>query len=304
MGGCLSRPPSPIPRLSAVPPILCLKPPPRSLTTRHLRTDKAEPPSPIILIFSIRCGREDIVGQSRKGERYDYAHRAIRPIRDITMRTTTLINALSAVAVATAGVMALDISDDLGMGWKMGLLPRQASANLQTFGGNLGGVAAPAVCSSVIHKPSTLPCAMVFAYPGPDGFFLLAGVESGFSIRARIREKKPLLIAVAWKQITKSNNPDRPFEVEGDTFVSLASLTLQPLSVRETDGLCSPTSQPPRTERAILRRTNARRRRTTGSRPSRSHNAMHRLVSFLFLPGQDPLASLMGGVSGARILVY
>ncbi|WYZ39130.1 hypothetical protein EsH8_III_001044 [Colletotrichum jinshuiense] len=83
------------------------------------------------------------------------------------MRTTTLINALSAVAVATAGVMALDISDDLGMGWKMGLLPRQASANLQTFGGNLGGVAAPA--------------------------------------------------------ITKSNNPDRPFEVEGDTFPDFAT---------------------------------------------------------------------------------
>ncbi|GKT92518.1 neurofilament medium polypeptide protein [Colletotrichum tofieldiae] len=78
------------------------------------------------------------------------------------MRTSTLIGALSAVAVASAGVMALDIGDELRMGWKMGLLPRQDSQNLQTFDGDVGGVKASA--------------------------------------------------------ITKSSNPERPFEVDGDTF--------------------------------------------------------------------------------------
>ncbi|KAL0937736.1 uncharacterized protein CTRU02_207467 [Colletotrichum truncatum] len=81
------------------------------------------------------------------------------------MRMTTA-HVLSAVMLvlssAGAGARALDIGDELGMGWKMGLLPRQASQNLQTFTGDLGGVKASA--------------------------------------------------------ITKSNNPDRPFEVEGDTF--------------------------------------------------------------------------------------
>ncbi|KAF6809491.1 hypothetical protein CPLU01_02188 [Colletotrichum plurivorum] len=67
------------------------------------------------------------------------------------------------LVLSGAGARALDISDELGMGWKMGLLPRQAgSQNLQTFTGALGGVKA--------------------------------------------------------SPITKSNNPDRPFEVEGDTF--------------------------------------------------------------------------------------
>ncbi|KAF9871546.1 hypothetical protein CkaCkLH20_10957 [Colletotrichum karsti] len=78
------------------------------------------------------------------------------------MRTTTTAHVVSAALLVLAGARALDISDELGMGWKMGLLPRQGSQNLQTFTGALGGVQASA--------------------------------------------------------ITKSNNPDRPFEVDGDTF--------------------------------------------------------------------------------------
>ncbi|KAK1852101.1 hypothetical protein CCHR01_05253 [Colletotrichum chrysophilum] len=81
------------------------------------------------------------------------------------MRTISA-HVLSAVVLvlsgAGAGARALDIHEELQMGWKMGLLPRQATQNLQTFTGNLGGVAASA--------------------------------------------------------ITKSNDPSRPFEVDGDTF--------------------------------------------------------------------------------------
>ncbi|TQN70694.1 hypothetical protein CSHISOI_04750 [Colletotrichum shisoi] len=83
------------------------------------------------------------------------------------MRISTLITALSTVAIASAGVMALDIADEMRMGWKMGLLPRQGSQNLQTFEGDLGGVKASA--------------------------------------------------------ITKSNNPERPFEVDGATFPDFAT---------------------------------------------------------------------------------
>ncbi|KAK1655969.1 hypothetical protein BDP81DRAFT_456741 [Colletotrichum phormii] len=78
------------------------------------------------------------------------------------MRTSTLFNALSGAAVVVAGVLAMDLGDEMRMGWKYGLLPRQTAQNLQTFDGNLGGVQASA--------------------------------------------------------ITKSNNPSRPFEVDGDTF--------------------------------------------------------------------------------------
>ncbi|KAK1701391.1 hypothetical protein BDP55DRAFT_19146 [Colletotrichum godetiae] len=78
------------------------------------------------------------------------------------MRTSTLFNALSGAAVVVAGVLAMDLGDEMRMGWKYGLLPRQTAQNLQTFDGNLGGVQASA--------------------------------------------------------ITKSNDPSRPFEVDGDTF--------------------------------------------------------------------------------------
>lgn len=64
------------------------------------------------------------------------------------MRTISA-HVLSAVVLvfsgAGAGARALDIHEELQMGWKMGLLPRQATQNLQTFTGNLGGVAASAV---------------------------------------------------------------------------------------------------------------------------------------------------------------
>ncbi|KDN72409.1 hypothetical protein CSUB01_00092 [Colletotrichum sublineola] len=83
------------------------------------------------------------------------------------MRTSTLIGGLSAAAVASAGVMAFDMGEEMRMGWKMGLLPRQDSQNLQAFDGNLGGVKASA--------------------------------------------------------ITKSSNPERPFEVDGDTFPDFAT---------------------------------------------------------------------------------
>ncbi|KAJ0386763.1 hypothetical protein COL922a_003694 [Colletotrichum nupharicola] len=86
------------------------------------------------------------------------------------MRTISA-HVLSAVVLvlsgAGAGARALDIHEELQMGWKMGLLPRQAIQNLQTFTGNLGGVAASA--------------------------------------------------------ITKSNDPSRPFEVDGDTFPDFAT---------------------------------------------------------------------------------
>lgn len=62
------------------------------------------------------------------------------------MRTSTLFNALSGAAVVAAGVLAMDLGDEMRMGWKYGLLPRQTTQNLQTFEGNLGGVQASAVC--------------------------------------------------------------------------------------------------------------------------------------------------------------
>ncbi|KAK1985901.1 hypothetical protein LZ30DRAFT_746844 [Colletotrichum cereale] len=84
------------------------------------------------------------------------------------MRTSLLIGGLSVAAVASADVMAFDMSEEMRMGWKMGLLPRQQSVqNLQTFEGNVGGVKASA--------------------------------------------------------ITKSSNPERPFEVDGDTFPDFAT---------------------------------------------------------------------------------
>ncbi|EXF85018.1 hypothetical protein CFIO01_06532 [Colletotrichum fioriniae PJ7] len=38
----------------------------------------------------------------------------------------------------------MDLGDEMRMGWKYGLLPRQTTQNLQTFEGNLGGVQASA----------------------------------------------------------------------------------------------------------------------------------------------------------------
>ncbi|KAH6697551.1 hypothetical protein F5X68DRAFT_272446 [Plectosphaerella plurivora] len=75
--------------------------------------------------------------------------------------------ATAALALLAGIALAFEMSeesfaDELQMGWKMGLRPRQSSENLQFFTGSVGGASAPA--------------------------------------------------------ISKSSNPDRPFQVEGDTF--------------------------------------------------------------------------------------
>ncbi|KAJ0371760.1 hypothetical protein COL154_000441 [Colletotrichum chrysophilum] len=90
------------------------------------------------------------------------------------MRTISA-HVLSAVVLvlsgAGAGARALDIHEELQMGWKMGLLPRQATQNLQTFTGNLGGVAASARTMEVRWQ---------------RGFGGFAWREFGFRIRIRI----------------------------------------------------------------------------------------------------------------------
>lgn len=73
------------------------------------------------------------------------------------MRTSTLFNALSGAAVVAAGVLAMDLGDEMRMGWKYGLLPRQTTQNLQTFDGNLGGVQASAVCDYISIFQDFLP---------------------------------------------------------------------------------------------------------------------------------------------------
>ncbi|GKT50765.1 uncharacterized protein ColSpa_10946 [Colletotrichum spaethianum] len=86
------------------------------------------------------------------------------------MRTSRLISALSAVAVASAGVMALDIGDELRMNWKMGLLPRQDTLNLQTFEGDVGGVKA----SAVRYFTSSLPTTACF-FDNGDAIVVVGG---------------------------------------------------------------------------------------------------------------------------------
>jgi hypothetical protein len=49
---------------------------------------------------------------------------------------------LAAAALASA---SLDMADELAGQWRMGLRPRQASANLQAFRGALAGESAPGV---------------------------------------------------------------------------------------------------------------------------------------------------------------
>ncbi|KAL2210194.1 hypothetical protein CC79DRAFT_484605 [Sarocladium strictum] len=71
---------------------------------------------------------------------------------------------LAAAALASA---SLDMADELAGQWRMGLRPRQASANLQAFRGALAGESAPG--------------------------------------------------------ITNSGDPERPFEVDGDTFTDFES---------------------------------------------------------------------------------
>lgn len=50
-----------------------------------------------------------------------------------------------AAGFATAMDISDELSDELQMGWKMGLRPRQSSQNLQFFDESLGGAGAPAV---------------------------------------------------------------------------------------------------------------------------------------------------------------
>ncbi|KAM0333526.1 hypothetical protein ACHAQA_002191 [Verticillium albo-atrum] len=65
-------------------------------------------------------------------------------------RWTTLLTA--AVAFLATSTLAIDISEDLSeelaMGWKMGLRPRQNSQNLQFFDGKIGGAEAPGITQS------------------------------------------------------------------------------------------------------------------------------------------------------------
>lgn len=55
-------------------------------------------------------------------------------------------NVFAALAVLLASARAVDITAEMNSGWMMGLRPRQATQNLQTFAGTLGGVGASAVC--------------------------------------------------------------------------------------------------------------------------------------------------------------
>ncbi|RXG48244.1 hypothetical protein VDGE_01864 [Verticillium dahliae] len=65
-------------------------------------------------------------------------------------RWTTLLTAAVAV-LATAGHamdISQDLSEELAMGWKMGLRPRQNAQNLQFFDGKVGGAGAPGITQS------------------------------------------------------------------------------------------------------------------------------------------------------------
>lgn len=91
------------------------------------------------------------------------------------------------LAIILSTVRAIDLADELAGEWKMGLRPRQETSDLQTFEGALGA-SAPAV---TISAPRLLCFAKL----------------------------------TRW-QITNSGDSERPFEVDGDTFVrSVPSLT-------------------------------------------------------------------------------
>ena len=66
---------------------------------------------------------------------------------EATPNEHTMLNSIFCILLAAASfaVASLDIADELAGQWKMGLRPRQASANLQAFTGSLGGEGAPAV---------------------------------------------------------------------------------------------------------------------------------------------------------------
>ncbi|KAL2110994.1 hypothetical protein VUR80DRAFT_404 [Thermomyces stellatus] len=54
----------------------------------------------------------------------------------------------AAMAVLLASATAVDITAELNSGWMMGLRPRQAAQNLQSFTGAVGGVGASAITDS------------------------------------------------------------------------------------------------------------------------------------------------------------
>ncbi|SPN99742.1 uncharacterized protein DNG_02593 [Cephalotrichum gorgonifer] len=57
-------------------------------------------------------------------------------------------NLLAAMALLLAGATAIDLTSEMNSGWTLGLRPRQAAQNLQSFAGSLGGVAASAISNS------------------------------------------------------------------------------------------------------------------------------------------------------------
>ncbi|KAJ3957666.1 hypothetical protein N0V92_005767 [Colletotrichum tropicale] len=138
------------------------------------------------------------------------------------MRTISA-HVLSAVVLvlsgAGAGARALDIHEELQMGWKMGLLPRQATQNLQTFTGNLGGVAASAVRLFFFSPMVSGQGGSRFG--GSEALVASCGASSVSGSGSVLgRRMEGFLTDGALLQITKSNDPSRPFEVDGDTFVS------------------------------------------------------------------------------------
>ncbi|KAK2047831.1 hypothetical protein LZ31DRAFT_539348 [Colletotrichum somersetense] len=164
------------------------------------------------------------------------------------MRLLALIGGLSAAAVASAGVMAFDMSEEMRMGWKMGLLPREDSQNLQPFDGSLGGLKASAVRYLVLSPNQDLvfPCFPFFIFffrslaaggiVGPGLPRVRSDVRlsqgrgwRGFSpnkhdqMRNQDEGTKFLADFGAREQITKSSNSGRPFEVDGDTFPDFAT---------------------------------------------------------------------------------
>jgi hypothetical protein len=54
-----------------------------------------------------------------------------------------------------AGIMAIEIAQELNSGCKMGLMPRQTTQDLQVFTGSLGGASAPPVCTFPPDIPMT-----------------------------------------------------------------------------------------------------------------------------------------------------
>lgn len=81
-----------------------------------------------------------------------------RSLEDGPKMLTRKMNVLSVLALLLAGGAAVDISDELADGWKMGLRPRASTVNLQTFSGALGGVKADAVRDGSAERDELRAC--------------------------------------------------------------------------------------------------------------------------------------------------